>query len=138
MTDQAIANRVREAGRIEPGASLRARVLETAAPLVRPSVTWADRAWCSRAWRLATVAAVLGLVALEQMTVPASDKSDGPPVYAAAAATATEDAARQLGMPPEEAKAFGRRAMADALAGWSNSSVAQAGDILPEMERDTR
>ena len=138
MTDESIANRIRETTRLEPAASLRARVLDAAAPLVRPSAIWADRVWCSRAWRLAAVATVLMLVALEQMSLPGVDRTPGPSANAMAAAAAAEETALQLGMTPGEARALGRRAMADAVAPSSKSSGAAPETSLPVEEGEIR
>ena len=138
MRDDTIIYQIREAERLEPNPALRARVLAAARPRVRPSATWADRMWFSRAWRLAAMTIVLVLVAIELMPSPARDRAVGPSTYAVAAAASTEEAALQMGMKPEEAKALGRRAMADAMSQPSGAHGAEAGAIPPDVEGETR
>ncbi len=55
-----------DAGRAEPGAELRARVLAAAMPLVRPDDSRLDRIWFSPRWRTIAALAFLALVVLER------------------------------------------------------------------------
>ncbi len=60
-----IERQMREAGRPEPPAALRAHVLAAAMPLVRRRSNALDRIWFSRAWRMTAAAVILGLVAAD-------------------------------------------------------------------------
>ena len=63
MTRAEIERRLRQARWPEPAAELRARVL-AAAPIVNRPVTWSDRVWFSRAWRVAAAAAAAAAIAI--------------------------------------------------------------------------
>ena len=106
-----VETRVRQIAWVAPPADLRARVL-TAAPLPSPAISWSDRVWFSRGWRLAAVAAVLILVAVDQLSGPTPSPAGAASVRAVAEASFVDETARQAGMSPDEAAALARRAVA--------------------------
>lgn len=61
-----IEDRLRQLSWPEPSARLRDRVLSTAVVTAQP-ITWSDRMWFSRAWRLAAVGAALAIVVLDRV-----------------------------------------------------------------------
>jgi len=107
-----------DAGRVEPGADVRARVLAATVPLVRRDDSRLDRVWFSPRWR---VAAVLMLVLLPGIDVVSTRLFVSMPVAevrASAAGTvqAVEVAAREAGLPPDERAALVAQAIAAARA----------------------
>lgn len=113
MNQREIEERVRRIIWPAPPPGLRDRVLSTAV-VAGPPITWSDRMWFSRGWRLSALAAVLVVIALDQFsTMPQSTGVTAAP-YAIAQAQAIDEAARQAGLPPEAAAAFARRALAEA------------------------
>jgi hypothetical protein len=94
-----------------PPIDLRARVL-SAVPAASPVVTWSDRVWFSRGWRLAAVAAVLILAVLESMSGPARSRALPASAQAIAEASVIEETARQAGLSPDQATALARWAAA--------------------------
>jgi hypothetical protein len=111
MKPAEIEARTRQISWPAPPADLRARVL-SAVPTTSLPVSWSDRVWFSRGWRLAAAAAVLTLPLLESMSGPA--RSPAPPASAQAAAEArfVDETARQAGLSPEQAAALARQATA--------------------------
>jgi hypothetical protein len=103
-----VESRLRQFAWPAPSAELRTRVL-SAVPATSPAVSWSDRVWFSRAWRLAAIAAVVVLIALEQLAGP------GGAVSRAVAAPIPEDvrviaeAAREAGLPADQAQVAARR-----------------------------
>jgi type VI protein secretion system component VasF len=106
-----IESRLRQVAWPAPPADLRARVL-SAIPVTVPAVSWSDRVWFSRAWRLAAVAAVLILAVLESMSGPAQSPAAPASARAVAEARFVDETARQAGLSPEQAAALARRAVA--------------------------
>ena len=89
-----------------PSPELRARI---AATVVRPSaISWSDRLWYSRAWRVGMAAIAVGCLALNHWSAPVA----GP-----VAVSAREEAERQMaehlvqsvGLPADAAAALARR-----------------------------
>jgi hypothetical protein len=68
MSANDLDSRVRQLTWPGPSASLRPRV--RALPLPEPTVSWPDRVWFSRTWRLGAVGVVAALVALEAWSIP--------------------------------------------------------------------
>ena len=107
-----LEHKLLEAGRPEPRAEVRARVLAAAQPLVRRDCRRLDRIWFSRGWRLAAIL-VFGLIA-------ALDALSGPPPSSPAMPNrpitdtdlAVEKAARTLGLTSIEAEALTAQAVA--------------------------
>jgi len=112
MQRDPIEQRLLGPGLPEPAADLRDRVLAAALPLLRPSAIWADRMWFSRRWRLAAIALLLVLVVLGHFSAaPGSFAPSSPDRTAVETAQAVEEAARQVGLPPDQAAALARRAL---------------------------
>jgi hypothetical protein len=95
----------------EPPQELRARVLSQAT--VRPEViTWSDRVWFSRTWRLSTAAATVALLVVQLWSaskVPA--RFTQTPVVAAEVRM-IEEVVREAGLPREFAVSIARREVA--------------------------
>jgi hypothetical protein len=107
-----IEERLREAGLPEPAPDLRGPVLAAARSHARSGVTWADRVWFSRRWRLAAVALFLALAVLDRVpTVSGVPGDQRPGTAAAETARAAQEAARQAGLPPDQADALARRVL---------------------------
>jgi hypothetical protein len=92
-----------------PPADLRARVL-SAAPVRSPAVSWSDRVWFSRAWRLAAVAVVLVAGAMEYLSGPTRSSAAAASPQAVAEARVIEETAQHAGLSADEAAALARRA----------------------------
>lgn len=134
MNRREIEARIRQMDWPTPSPDLRARVLSTAV-VGGPRITWSDRLWFSRGWRLSAVAAALVVVAVEQ--VPAmrgATGADPAPPHALAQAHAVDRAAEQVGLPPDVANSFARRALA---ASSRPRTVARAGQAIQELEMGT-
>jgi hypothetical protein len=67
MKRSEIEDQVRQTPWPAPSPQLRDRVLSTGV-VAAPTITWSDRIWFSRAWRLSALAIALGLVVLDQMS----------------------------------------------------------------------
>ena len=87
---------------------LRARVL-SAVPATSPAVSWSDRIWFSRAWRLAAIAAVAMLIALEQLAGPGVAVSRAVAESIPEDVSAVAEAVRDAGLPADQADALARR-----------------------------
>ncbi len=105
MKPAEIETRVRQIAWAAPGAGLRARVLASALVTSR-AVSWSDRVWFSRTWRLAAVAVVLLLATLEQVPGSARSSAAVESQQAVADESFVEEAARQAGLSPEQAAAL--------------------------------
>jgi hypothetical protein len=92
-----------EAGRAEPGADVRARVLAAAMPLVRADDSRLDRIWFSVRWRAAAALSLLVLAGVDRVTPRvvgwAAVAEDH---LAANTAKAVAMAARDVGLPPDD------------------------------------
>jgi hypothetical protein len=95
----------------EPSLALRARVLAAAAT-VGHRVTWSDRVWFSRAWRIAAAAAVVGAIAIESLPGATDRPAFVAPPQAVAEAQEIDATGREMGLPPNVAQALARRAVA--------------------------
>ena len=83
-----------------------------AAPIVSHRVTWSDRVWFSRAWRIAAAAAVVAAIAIESFPGTTDRTAFVAPPQAVAEAQVIDDAGREMGLPPNVAQALARRAVA--------------------------
>ena len=86
-------------------------------------VTWSDRLWFSRAWRIAASAAVVAAIAIESLPGTADRTAFVAPPQAIAEAQVIDAAGREMGLPPNVAQALARRA------------VAMAADVRPRIDR---
>jgi len=103
-----VEDRVRRIAWPEPPAALRKRVLSTARFAGAP-VTWADRVWYSRRWRLATAAAIVSAIALASM--PGSDVPRFTPLTNAPVSQAIDEIGNELGLPSDLTFTLARRAV---------------------------
>jgi hypothetical protein len=111
VTRAEIERRLRQARWPEPAAALRARVL-AAAPVVNPRVTWSDRMWFSRAWRIAAAAVVVAAIAIESLPGTTDRTAFVASPQAVAEAQVIDATGREMGLPPDVAQALARRAVA--------------------------
>jgi hypothetical protein len=89
---------------------LRARLL-AAAPTANRPVTWADRVWFSRTWRVTAAAAAAGAMAMVSLPDAADSRRFVPTPQAMAEAQVIDDAARDIGLPPNVTQALVDRAL---------------------------
>ena len=106
-----IETRLRRIAWPAASADLRARVL-SAAPVTSPAVSWSDRVWFSRTWRLAAVAVVLVAATVEYVSGPTRSSAAPESPRAVAEAGFVDETARQAGLSPEQAAALARRVAA--------------------------
>ncbi len=107
-------DRLRGAGLPAAADDLRDRVLAAAVPLVASAerATWADRAWFSVRWRVAAAAVLVALIALDRVsTTPAGSGAVPYGAVAVETAQAAGEAAREDGLPGEQAERRARRAL---------------------------
>jgi hypothetical protein len=100
MKEIDLQRRVRNLRRLEPSGLLRDRVVSVDL-LAAPRVTWSDRVWFSRGWRLAAASAAIAAMAVG--AIP--DRSDAgaitPSRQALTDAGAVQEAGQQLGLPAD-------------------------------------
>jgi hypothetical protein len=106
-----IEGRLRRIAWPTPPAELRIRVL-SAVPVTSAAVSWSDRVWFSRGWRLAAAAAVLVLAVLESMSAPTRSPAVPQSAQEVAEASFVEETARQVGLSADQAAALARRVAA--------------------------
>lgn len=123
-----VETRVRQVAWPSPPADLRARIL-SAVPATSLPVSWSDRVWFSRAWRLAAVAVVLVAAAIEYVSGPTRPAAPAVSARAVAEARFVDETARQAGLSPEQAAALARRA---AAAKKNARSIADFGGLALE------
>lgn len=93
----------------EMSPDVRQRVMSAPVAAVE-SISWSDRVWFSRTWRLAAAALVVLVIVLDQAAgVSPSRVSASPQVMAEA--KAVEDLALQAGLPADTAVWLGQRSM---------------------------
>ena len=109
MTRAEIEHRLRQARWPEPAAELRARVLFTA-PIVEQPVTWSDRVWFSRAWRITAAAAVVAAIAIESLPGTTDRTAFIATPQAVDEAQVIDATGRAMGLPPDVVQALARRA----------------------------
>jgi hypothetical protein len=102
-----LENRVRQIEWPEPSEDLRARILET--PVDAALVTWSDRIWFSRTWRVSIASAAVALIVIGQWA------ARGPAIQSSASITeqaqALEAAVIDAGIPADMASKMARRAL---------------------------
>jgi len=125
MKQQDVERLVRQMTWREPSPALRARVL-SAATVAGEIVTWSDRVWYSRGWRLSAAGAVLSLLLFDQFSTSSRSADFAPASQAVAEATVIDETGRQMGLAPEVASAFARRALSEASARTSPDQASTA------------
>ena len=102
-----LENRVRQIEWPEPSENLRTRVLET--PMDAALVTWSDRIWFSRTWRVSIASAAVALIVMGQWA------TRGPAIQSSPSSTeqtqALEAAVIDAGIPADMASKMARRAL---------------------------
>ena len=107
MNERELCERLRAAEWPAPSADLAARV---AAIRVRSErISWSDRIWYSRAWRIGIAAAILGTVALDVWDGRAASRVA--PTVVAAEVETTQELIRSAGVPDDAAALIARRQM---------------------------
>ena len=138
MNRTEIERRLRQTTWLQPTAELRARVLSSAPVVAPPPVTWSDRIWFSRRFRVTAAATVAGLVAIELLLPADGGVSVVPASQSAAEAQAIDDVGRSMGLPAGIVATLARRTPAPALHPWPNDQL-RLGEIEAlEMESDRR
>ncbi len=108
---------LRDTGKAEPGADVRARVLAAAVPLVQPDRSRLDRIWFSQGWRVAAVLAALVLAVLNVVPAPGIGSTLAAQDPRPADNTqAVVTAAREAGLTPDVTVALCAQAIAAARA----------------------
>jgi hypothetical protein len=125
MTRRDIEDQVRETRWPTPSPQLRDRILSSVVVAAKP-IAWSDRVWFSRACRLAAVAVVLAVAAIEQLPGSSRSLPVAPVTHAIAEAQLMNDAVQQLGLPPAIAASYARREMLNARRSQSAGSSAAA------------
>lgn len=124
MTNKDLDERVRAHRWPELSPDLRARVM-AAAVVPAPQITWSDRVWFSRAWRLSAAVAFLFLISWDQFGGVTSPRAI-PSESVLAEARAIEDTAIDVGLPAETAAWLAERSVIAALQPHSLQSPAPA------------
>lgn len=133
MNRREVEDRVRQTPWPEPSASLRDRVLSTAVVTTQP-ISWSDRIWFSRAWRLAAVGTAFAIVVLDQMALSPRPAAFTATEQSVAEAHVIDEAGRQLGLTPEMAASLARRVLSDASRPRVPSP--SASELLQELTRE--
>lgn len=120
MKPHEIEDRLRRLGWPAPAPELRDRVLSSVVIESLP-ITWSDRVWYSRAWRVSIAGAALVIVVLDQLAGAPARASVAPAPQALARAEAVMEAGQQVGLPSDVAASLGRRALSEAAAPPSTS-----------------
>jgi hypothetical protein len=132
MRPQDIEDRVRRIAWPLPSPELRNRVLS--ATVQWQPITWSDRVWYSRAWRLSIAGAALTIVVLDYVAGLPRPTGVAPTPNALAQAEAIVETGEQVGLPSDVAASFGRRALSEASA--SGPSSERATIALPSFEAE--
>ncbi len=130
MTLRDIEDRVRQIPVPAPSASLRERVMATALVTAQP-LTWSDRLWFSRAWRLTAAMAVLAIVVLDQLASVPRRPGFTVSAQVIAEAQVIEETGRQVGLPADVAASLARRAISDQSR--SQRRAQSASELLEEF-----
>jgi hypothetical protein len=132
MKRRDIEDRVRQITWPAPSPSLRDRVLSAAGHVEQP-ITWSDRMWFSRAWRLSAVAAAVAIVVLDQLSESPRSTGFTAATEALAEAQVIDETGRQVGLPPDVAASLARRALTEAsrphTKRQSGSALSQAFEL---------
>lgn len=135
MTRSDVEHSLRQITWPVPSPDLRHRILSAAA-VPRQPITWSDRMWFSRAWRLSAGAAALVIVALEYLAGPPRATVVARPPQALAEARVVDETGRQLGLSSDVAASLARRALsASARPRASEERVAALRELAAEGER---
>ena len=135
MKPSEIERAIRQVAWPDPAPDLRGRVLASAR-LAADGVTWADRIWFSRAWRLACAASVVGAIGVASLDTRGVDATvAGLPAQTEAQGVA--DVARTLGLPPELSASLARRTLERQARPLVPSEDRVAPDV-PPLEGDRR
>lgn len=106
-----LEHRIRRIAWPVPTDALRARVLSSV-PAAARRLSWSDRMWFSRTWRLSAAALLVALVGLESWSSAPGPVRVPPTPAALAQVDALDEAGRDLGMPPGVVSALTQRALA--------------------------
>jgi hypothetical protein len=106
-----IEHRLRQIAWPEPTPGLRVRVL-SAVLVVGSRVTWSDRIWFSRAWRLAAAATLAGGITLDSLSDTTAVARFTPGPHALADAQVLDDTGPDIGLPADFVASLARRALA--------------------------
>jgi hypothetical protein len=120
MKPHDIEDCLRRMGWPAPSLELRDRVLSSAVIESNP-ITWSDRLWYSRAWRLSIAGAALVIVVLDRLAAGPGQVSVAPTPQAVAQAEAITETGQQVGLPSDVAESLGQRALSEAAAPQSSS-----------------
>ena len=131
--DRDIEDRLRQLSWPDPSAGLRDRVLSTAVVTAQP-ITWSDRMWFSRAWRLTAVGAVLAIIVLDEVAGSTRSAVFTATPQAIAEAQAIDEAGREMGLPPEVAASLARRALSESPRTRVQSEA--AAELLQQFTRE--
>ncbi len=111
MTDRELEDRIRGVQWPAPSPALRDRTL-SGAPAATAPITWSDRVWFSRGWRMTAAAAGVVLTAASMWSRPVDTSRSGV-VLESPSMAAMERFVRDAGFPPDEATALTRRSRAE-------------------------
>jgi hypothetical protein len=108
MKGTELERRARRIAWPEPSPGLRGHVLKTTAPMLAHRITWSDRIWFSRAWRVTALAILAAAIALEalQNGFRVTGESRADPLTEA---HLLDDTLRDLGLPGDLAASLARR-----------------------------
>lgn len=132
MNQRDVEDRLRETSWPAPSANLRDRILSIA--VTAQPISWSDRVWFSRAWRLAAVGAALAVVVLDQLSISQRSTGFTPAPQALAEAQALDEAGRELGLPPDVAASLARRALSDPSR--MRVHAQPEAELLPDFTRE--
>ena len=133
MKDKHIEDRVRAYRWPEISPDVRERVMSSPLAPIEP-LTWSDRVWFSSAWGFAAAAAVVAVIALDQLTGVTPQRATPSP-QVMAEAQAIEDVALEAGLPTQTAAWLANRALLDASQA---AATPQPGSALFQiLELDT-
>jgi hypothetical protein len=113
MTAPDLERRIRQLPRAEPSKALRERVMSS--PVPARQLTWSDRVWFSRAWRLGAAGVLAGVVAVELCVGSPGASRVGPAPQAVAEARALDATGQELGLPEGAASTLAERILVAAV-----------------------
>jgi hypothetical protein len=131
MDNKDLEEQVREYRWPEISPDVRRRVMSAPLAAAEP-ISWSDRVWFSRTWRVAAAAAVVAVFALDRLT-GVTPQQAAPTPQVMAEAQAIEDVAREAGLPAQTAAWLAQRSVRDA----SRPSTIRRGADLLTLELDT-
>jgi hypothetical protein len=132
MNQRDLEDRLRQIAWPPPSPELRNRVLSTA--VTGQPITWSDRMWFSRAWRLAAAGAALAIVVLDQVSgAPGSTPLSTTP-QTLAEAQAVDDAGREMGLPADVAASLARRVLSEVPR--TREQPPSTSELLQELTRE--